>query len=100
MKVRTVSTVLYDLPDQEFRATAHGGSLIRWVLALAIALSTIACSTPPEERLSKAIRRLAGPEAEDCAGYALVKSALRLTHALSGHSVTSDHFLPDTTSEA
>ena len=35
-------------------------------LVLVIALSTIACSTSPEERLSKAIRRLAGPEAEDC----------------------------------
>ena len=40
--------------------------MIRWVLILVIALSTIACSTSPEERLSKAIRRLTGPEAEDC----------------------------------
>ena len=46
---------------------AHEGSVIRWVLILVIALSTIACSsTSPEERLSNAIRRLAGPEAEDC----------------------------------
>lgn len=53
-------------PREQEIMFAYGGSWIRWVFILVIALSTIACYTSPEERLNKAIRRLAGPEAEDC----------------------------------
>ena len=41
-------------------------SVIRWAFVLVIALGTVACSTSPEERLSNAIRRLAGDGPEDC----------------------------------
>jgi len=40
--------------------------VIRWVLILIITVGAIGCSGSPEERLSKAIRRLAGAEAGDC----------------------------------
>jgi hypothetical protein len=41
-------------------------SVISWALVLVTTFGAVACTTPPEERLSNAIRRLAGDGAKDC----------------------------------